>query len=143
MSLAEEGKDLPSREKNLPSREKNLPSPLNPDREDLGDFDFHMIKAMQALEKKVERNSKLIRAQTKYLYNKVERKQIEAPRYYTVETWAAMHVDEFGHLTSGELISMGREATKLSKEYCYDIKYEKRESNMSIGLYHIDILNKL
>jgi len=35
MSLAEEGKDLPS-------REKNLPSPLNPDREDLGDFDFHI-----------------------------------------------------------------------------------------------------
>jgi len=28
MSLAEEG--------------KNLPSPLNPDREDLGDFDFHI-----------------------------------------------------------------------------------------------------
>lgn len=40
------------------------------------DYDFYMMKAMQALEKKVDNNNRMIKAHTKYLYNQ---KQLPLP----------------------------------------------------------------
>lgn len=60
--------------------------------------------------------------------------------YSTIEDWCQRHKWQ---VTQGQLISLGKQATKISKQYGY-IKHEVPHLKYKVvGVYHIEVLQQL